>query len=52
MNKISIAWVVALLGSSALHAQNEPLKRLAVISDVHLRLQLFYKKRARLLMIT
>jgi len=47
MNKISIAWVVALLGSSALHAQNEPLKRLAVISDVHLMTPALLQKEGK-----
>lgn len=35
MNKISITLLATLL-SATLHAQHEPLKRLAVISDVHL----------------
>lgn len=47
MNKISIAWGVALLGSSALHAQNEPLKRLAVISDVHLMAPALLQKEGK-----
>ncbi|WP_297033256.1 metallophosphoesterase family protein [Prevotella sp.] len=36
MNKFRIAMGVALLCTSALYAQQMPLKRLAVISDVHL----------------
>ncbi len=31
-----ILTVAAFLGASALYAQQEPLKRLAVVSDVHL----------------
>lgn len=36
MNKSKIVWIAALLNASALHAQQTELKRMAVISDVHL----------------
>ncbi len=36
MNRIKMMFVVALMGASTLYAQHEPLRRMAVVSDVHL----------------
>lgn len=44
MNRIKMMFAVALLGASTLYAQREPLRRMAVVSDVHLMSPLLLEK--------